>query len=124
MPLFARRPRAMIAAVALLLVAPPLAAQDIGGLYLVEGLTLEGQAYTGEAEIALTSEVTCEIAWRIGEQDSFGICMRMGDAFAVAHETDGVIGLAIYAVMPDGTLAGTWTIAGIEAVGKEVLTPQ
>lgn len=116
--------RALCLATCLAPFALPALAQDIGGSYLVEGIDFDGTPYTGVAEISVTSNVTCEVVWSVGDSESFGICMRMGDAFTVAHEIDGAIGLGIYAVMEDGTLAGTWTLAGIDAVGKEVLTPQ
>lgn len=106
------------------LLIAPVAAHAVEGVYLVEGIAFDGQPYVGEAEIVATTDVTCEVIWRVGDQESYGICMRMADAFAVAHEIEGAIGLGIYAIMPDGTLAGTWTLAGIEAVAKEVLTPQ
>jgi hypothetical protein len=106
------------------LLLAPVAAQAVEGVYTVEGIAFDGQPYTGEAQIVATTDVTCEVMWVVGNQESYGICMRMGDALAVAHEIEGEIGLGIYAIMPDGTLAGTWTLAGVEAVGKEVLTPR
>ena len=106
-----------------LLAATPLAAQDIGGHYLVAGTNLDGSPYKGEAQITLTSEVTCEITWLTGGVQSNGICMRDNNAFAAGYELNGAVGLIIYLVQPDGTLEGTWTIAGLNAVGTEVLTP-
>ena len=108
---------------AVLLTAAPVAAQDIGGHYLVAGTNLDGSPYKGEAQITLTSEVTCEITWATGGTQSSGICMRDGNAFAAGYELGGKVGLIIYLVQPDGTLQGTWTVAGLNAVGTEVLTP-
>jgi len=99
------------------------AAQDIGGRYSVNGTNLDGSIYRGEAEITLTSEFTCEIVWKTGGTTSSGICMRDGNAFAAGYEMGGNVGLVIYMVQPDGTLDGSWTIAGVNAVGTEVLTP-
>jgi hypothetical protein len=112
---------------ALLLLASPFgtaaAAQDIGGSYRVNGTNFDGSPYSGEAQITLTSNVTCEIVWVTGGTQSSGICMRDGNAFAAGYELGGKVGLIIYLVQPDGTLDGTWTIAGVNAVGTEVLTP-
>ena len=44
-------------------VAAPAMAQDIGGSYVVQGTGFDGQAYGGEAQINVTSDVTCEIVW-------------------------------------------------------------
>lgn len=105
------------------LIATPALAQDIGGHYQVAGTNLDGSPYKGEAQITQTSEVTCEIDWATGGTQSSGICMRDGNAFAAGYELNGKVGLVIYLVQADGRLEGTWTIAGLNAVGTEVLTP-
>jgi hypothetical protein len=99
-------------------------AQEIGGSYRVEGTNFDGSAYGGEAEISLTSDFTCEITWQTGGKTSSGICMRDGNAFTAGYELDGTVGLVIYMVQPDGTLDGRWTVAGVNAVGTEVLIPK
>jgi len=100
-----------------------VAAQDLAGRYLVAGTNLDGSPYGGEAVISLTSGVTCEIVWITANTSSTGICMRSSNAFAAAYELNGAVGLVIYRIEPDGTLHGTWTVAGLNAVGTEVLTP-
>ncbi len=99
-------------------------AQEIGGSYRVEGTNFDGSAYGGEAEISLTSDFTCEITWKTGGSTSTGICMRDGNAFTAGYELDGTVGLVIYMVQPDGSLDGRWTVAGVNAVGTEVLIPK
>jgi hypothetical protein len=99
-------------------------AQEIGGSYRVEGTNFDGSAYGGEAEISLTSDFTCEITWQTGGSTSTGICMRDGNAFTAGYELDGTVGLVIYMVQPDGSLDGRWTVAGVNAVGTEVLIPK
>jgi hypothetical protein len=111
-------------AAVLMLSATPVAAQDIGGRYLVAGTNLDGSPYSGEAQITLTSNVTCEIVWVTGGTESRGICMRNGNAFAAGYELGGAVGLVIYMVQLDGSLRGSWTVAGLNAVGTEVLTPR
>jgi len=104
--------------------ATATAAQPLGGLYDVAGTSLDGTPYSGQAEIILTSDVTCEIVWVTGGQESLGICMRAGNAFAASYVIEDQVGLIIYQIMPDGTLDGTWTLAGMNSVGTEVLTPR
>ncbi|HSP25749.1 MAG TPA: hypothetical protein VLQ65_11285, partial [Saliniramus sp.] len=74
--------------------------------------------------IELLSDVTCAIDWTTDGVTSSGICMRSDNAFAAAYELDGEVGMVIYMVMPDGRLDGTWTIAGSQGVGTEMLTPR
>ena len=108
---------------ALILAASPVTAQDVGGHYRVKGTNLDGTIYEGEAQITLTSKVTCEIVWQTGGSTSSGICMRDGNAFTAGYELGGKVGLVIYLIQDDGTLDGTWTLAGVNAVGTETLTP-
>lgn len=115
--------KALFPLTALLLSAQLVGAQDLTGTYLVSGTNLDGSPYSGEATITATSDVTCEIVWNTGNTLSSGICMRDSNAFAAAYELNGAVGLVIYLIQPDGTLEGSWTVAGMNAVGTEVLTP-
>jgi hypothetical protein len=107
-----------------LLAATAAQGQGIGGRYTIQGTNFDGSPYGGTAEIVLTSDVTCEIYWTTGGTTSRGICMRSDDVFTAGYELSGKIGLIIYRVRPDGVLDGSWTIAGTNAVGYEVLVPQ
>ncbi len=109
---------------ALCALAAPAAAQDVGGRYLVQGTGLNGAGYGGAAVIARTSDVTCEIVWNTGGQITEGICMRSGNVFSAAYVIEGRAGMIIYTIAPDGSMQGTWTIAGVNAVGTEALYPQ
>ena len=109
--------------VSLMVSAYGVAAQDLGGHYLVKGTNLDGSIYEGEAQITPTSKFTCEIEWKTGGSSSSGICMRDGNAFTAGSELNGKVGLVIYLIQNDGTLDGTWTVAGVNAVGTEILTP-
>ena len=113
----------ILAATVVLISAHWAAAQDIGGHYRVKGTNLDGTIYEGDAQITQTSEFTCEITWNTGGSTSSGICMRDGNAFTAGYELNGKVGLVIYLVQDDGTLDGTWTVAGVNAVGTEILTP-
>jgi len=99
-------------------------AQNIGGRYIVQGTGFDGAAYGGEAEIIITSEVTCEIVWNTGGQISEGICMRAGNVFAAAYVISGKAGMVIYTVAGDGSMQGTWTVSGSNGVGTEALYPK
>jgi hypothetical protein len=99
----------------------PAAAQSVGGRYWVQGTGFDGQAYGGEAQITLTSDVTCEIVWNTGGQIARGICMRQGNVFSAAYSIEGRVGMAIYQIAADGSMTGQWTIAGVDAVGTESL---
>lgn len=115
--------RILFSALAAMTLATPAFAQNIGGLYAADGTNLDGSPYQGEAEITLLSETTCEIVWTIAGDTSQGVCMRYGPAFAASYSMGSVVGLVIYQVLDDGTLDGTWTIAGQNGAGTEVLTP-
>ena len=99
------------------------AAQDIGGLYNVNGTNFDGSPYGGQAQIKITSNTTCEIVWKTGSTTSNGFCMRNDDAFAAGYVMGNDIGLIIYKAQADGTLRGVWTIAGKNGAGTEILTP-
>ncbi len=98
-------------------------AQDIGGRYAVAGTNFNGTTYGGEAVITLTSDTTCKIEWITGDTSSSGICMRYDNAFAAGYQQGDFVGLVIYLVMADGSLNGTWTVAGEQGSGTEVLVP-
>ncbi|MBI1173036.1 hypothetical protein GC209_16715 [bacterium] len=115
----------LVAASAVLILAAAMApAQDVGGNYQVKGTNLDGSPYEGEATVTLTSKYTCNIVWKTGGSTSTGICMRDGNAFTAGYELNGKVGLVIYMIQADGTLDGTWTVDGVNAVGSETLTPE
>jgi hypothetical protein len=99
------------------------AAQDVGGRYLVQGTGFDGGAYAGEAQISVTSDVTCKIEWNTGGQYSEGICMRSGNVLAAAYVISERAGMIIYTINADRSMQGQWTIAGMDGVGTETLYP-
>lgn len=115
--------KTFILSVTLALVAGAGFAEDLSGHYRVQGTNFDGSIYEGEATVTPTSEFTCEIVWNTGGNMASGICMRDGNAFTAAYEMDGKIGLVIYLIQDDGTLEGTWTVAGVNAIGTETMTP-
>lgn len=103
--------------------ATGLPAQDLTGDYLVNSTNVDGSPYTGTARVTATSEFTCEIVWQTEGSTSSGICMRDGNAFAAGYELGSKVGLVICLIQDDGTLDGTWAVAGVNAVATEVMTP-
>jgi hypothetical protein len=103
-------------------------AQDIGGVYSVQGTGLNGNPYSGTAVIEGITDTTCSIVWETGGQSSEGVCMRYGPAFSAFYviETPNgpAFGLVIYQVLENGSLDGIWTVTGENGSGTEVLTPQ
>jgi len=97
------------------------AAQQVGGLYDLEGTNFDGSTYGGTVEI---SDATCEIYWTTGPSTSSGICMQNGNAFSAGYVLGDAIGLLIYEVMDDGSLQGIWTVAGQDGTGTEILKPR
>jgi hypothetical protein len=120
-------PRALAALALLLgLVTGPAHAQSVTGKYRVEGTNLDGSPYKGTAEIRAASDTSCVIRWRTGGGNSVqeGICMRSGNTIAAAYTfSNGLPGLVIYRIGPDGTLDGVWTVAGQSGSGRDVLIP-
>jgi hypothetical protein len=102
----------------------PAQARDISGRYTVQGNNIDGSEYEGTAEIASLSDATCAIVWKIVGREFDGICMHDGDIFSAAYEIDGEVGLLIYHIGPNGSMEGSWTIAGERGRGAEVLMPE
>jgi hypothetical protein len=99
-------------------------AAEVGGRYSVKGTNFDGSAYTGKAEIMVSSNSTCRIDWHIGGDEWKGICMRANDTLVAAYKYKTTFGLVYYEIKSDGVLDGIWTIADQDGTGKDVLTPQ
>jgi hypothetical protein len=97
-------------------------AQDLGGVYMLEGTNFDGSTYGGQVEIVISSDIACQITWISGKNTTKGTCMRSGTAFTAAYQAGEAIGLILYQLQPDGTLVGAWTISGADGVGVEVLS--
>ncbi len=98
-------------------------AADVGGHYTVEGTNLDRSAYSGTADITVSSNSTCRIVWHTGGTNSNGICMRDNDMLVAAYVLNGEVGLVAYKIKDDGTLDGIWTMADKNGAGTDVLTP-
>lgn len=98
---------------------------QIGGRYQVIGDNANGTGYRGVAEISGTAGGNCAIRWQIPNTPATqGFCMRQGNVLSAAYRLGNAIGLVVYRLNDDGSLDGTWTVAGQEGVGRERLVPQ
>jgi hypothetical protein len=116
-----------LAAAAAILIAgvATAGAQQLTGTYQVIGDNGNGTGYRGVAAISGTAGGNCAIRWQIpNTPPTQGFCMRQGNVLSAAYRLGESIGLVVYRLNDDGSLDGTWTIAGKEGVGKERLVPQ
>ncbi len=114
----------LVAASLAVLAVPALAADFREGTYKVDGTNLDGSKYGGTAEVKLLSDTTCSITWTTGATSSTGVCMMMDGVVGVAYAQGSTVGVTMYHINDDGSLDGTWTIAGQNGNGTEHLTPQ
>ena len=98
-----------------------VAAEDLGGRYEVKGALANGKNYVSGAEIVMTSDTTCEIAFSDGPK---GVCILDGTTLSVAVVVSGVAQVGVYKVAPDGSMEGVF-IDNFHGAGlnKEKLTP-
>ena len=117
--------RTLAAAVAIVVAGVGAAsAQQLTGRYNVIGDNGNGTGYRGVAVISGTAGGNCGIRWAIvNTPPTQGFCMRQGNVLSAAYKLGESVGLVVYRINDDGTLDGTWTIAGQEGVGKERLVP-
>jgi len=98
----------------------------IEGSYRIEGM-LPGQrgAYKGEVQVKRTGE-TYAVGWRIGNTQSLGTGMLVGDQFTVIYQRidgPGRPGVAVYEIKDGRIGEGVWTELGSHAVGTERWEP-
>lgn len=93
---------------------------DIAGTYNLAGTNPDGSTYSGTVEITLVEGATYTVTWNLPTQVFQGTGTLDGNTFTV---DDGEF-ITVYTVQPDGVLNGTWSSAGQEGTGTEVLTPQ
>lgn len=107
-----------------LLATSAASAQSLGGLHTVDGTNADGSKYAGVAEIKAPSDSDCKIHWEIAGSTFDGTCERKAKSLAVEFMMSGRLGVGAYEIRADGSLKGTWTVAGQTGSGTEVLTPK
>ena len=90
---------------------------DISGSYFVYGRHGNGHAFEGTATIAAAGDDRYAIEWIVGSGTYDGIGVLEGRVLTVEWGTDAP---AIYVVMPDGELHGTFE----DGLAVELLTPE
>ncbi len=109
-------------------VAPPAAAQDaakaLDGIYTVNGRDVGRETYKGVAEIR-RSGPTYQMVWQIGPTAFIGTGLYAEGVLSVAfRDVHGrVLGLGVYSLQDDKTLAGVFTFVGSDKTGSEMLSP-
>lgn len=98
--------RGFLAGIAAVAIAGPTFAQDvdINGLYIAEGRNPDGSAYTGQASI-VEQDGKVEVHWILGPTQYKGTGIRQGQVVMVNYGADSP---AVYVVMSNGDLHGTW----------------
>lgn len=86
-------------------------AQTVGGTYSASGTNPDRSTYNGTVTITVHGPA-CRIAWDVGSTPASGNCLLTGNAFASYYRLNGQLGLVLYQLRPDGSLAGNgrWRI--------------
>ena len=105
-----------VLAVFMLVAGAAMAWADISGTYFVYGRHGDGRTFEGTATITASDE-DYAIEWLIGAASYSGIGVLEGRVLTVEWGTEAP---AIYLVMPDGELHGTFE----DGLGLELLTPE
>lgn len=109
---------ATISAALILILSAVSALADIAGSYFVYGRNADGSAYDGTAQIVAAGGKSYTVLWSVGTEYS-GTATLDGSVLTVDW---GAADPAVYVVMPDGELHGTWA----DGLGLEMmaLTPR
>ncbi|MEM9319425.1 MAG: hypothetical protein AAGA70_10520 [Pseudomonadota bacterium] len=87
---------------------------QVAGEYFAYGRNADGSAYSGTVQIVQNGDGSFGVFWQVGSAYS-GIGMLNGRVFEVNW---GDSDPAVYVLMPDGELHGTWG----DGTGLELLT--
>lgn len=111
-------------ATAFLIGSAPAGAKDIDGVYVVDGRDVGRETYKGVAEIR-RSGPTYQMVWQIGPTAFVGTGLYAQGVLSVAfRDMQGrVLGLGVYSLQDDKTLAGLFTFVGSNRTGSEMLSP-
>ena len=98
-------------------------AQLFAGSYHVSGTSPTGATYDGTVQISITKHGGCRIHGVIESMPVNAACFRRGHNLKAAYRRGGRLVRVVYEHTSDGSLNGSWTIAGTPGRGQEVLTP-
>jgi hypothetical protein len=88
------------------------------------GTNPNGSSYSGHVDVQVISDTTFTIKWTIGSVIYSGFGMHLNAMVAATYIIDGIPGLIMYQVQPNGVLSGIWAVRGREGAGTEQLTPR
>jgi hypothetical protein len=99
-------------------------AKVLDGIYAVKGRDVGRETYEGIAEIRRSGQ-TYQMVWKIGPTGFVGTGLYAEGVLSVAfRDMQGrVLGLGVYALQEDKTLAGVFTFVGSDKTGSEMLSP-
>jgi hypothetical protein len=103
---------------------PGVAQAQRSGHYAVQGSDAAGSTYTGSVELRPTGPETWRITWRIANETINGTGIAANGMLAVGYIHGRDMGVAIYKVMPDGSLAGRWTTGRNGGAASELWLPR
>jgi len=111
---------------ALLLAAPlfatPAAAQQLTGVYVVEGQSQSTSPHTGTARVVRVNNTFWRFAWVVGGDTTQGIGIFGTDIITVGYSSDGKPGVVNHQVQPVGSLLGQWVYCDGSEQALERLT--
>ena len=99
--------RSLLAALVALAAPATLHAQagNVSGLYQVQGRNPDGSSYSGSVTVQETAQGAVTFSWVVGQRSYAGSGQRSGSVVTVNW---GSSAPAVYVVMSDGSLHGTW----------------
>lgn len=104
--------------------SPGAGTKGIDGVYVVDGRDVGRESYKGVAEIRRSGS-TYQMVWQIGPTAFVGTGLYAEGVLSVAfRDVQGrVLGLGVYSLQDDKTLAGVFTFVGSDKTGSEMLSP-
>jgi len=91
------------------------------GDYNLTGSNANGNEYKGTLSIAKNATTVWDLAWNVGLSTP-GIGISLNKSLIAAAYGGTGCGVAMYQVMPDGSLHATWAAWGSDQVGEETAT--
>jgi hypothetical protein len=95
--------------------------QLFAGSYRVSGTSPTGETYDGTVRIS--KHGGCRMQGVIESMPVNAACFPRGHNLKAAYRRRGRLVRVVYELTSDGSLNGSWTIAGTPGRGHEVLTP-
>ena len=108
---------------ALLLMAATPALAEGPGPYAVDGVSPDGEHYTGTATLSQTGKGMWSISWIVGKNRYVGYGVGDGHVLAISYSGGGQSGVASYVATPDGSYSGVWAMKDGQP-GTERLIPR